>query len=299
MAQAGQLLCRRVARTEAPKVGSGQCSRSIHPDFMSRAASARTRNCKPPGTRSEPGFTLIELLVVIAIIAILAAILFPIFARARSQAHISACISNMHQFGLAIALYSEDAKGTLPQAYNIWYPTSTASSNIGWFDAQGNGTWPNYFESLDKYMKAPKVAICPAKPISAIKDSLKALWYTDSPRNTKKSKWYGAVYTPCGYNFAEGQLRNSYGAPFAPNSYATIAWSRPGNPVKLDSFDYASLNATQASTIMLYCMSGTWVITWSPSFVDKIAHGSHDRGTPALFADLHVRFAQWDRVGNL
>ncbi|MDI9582915.1 MAG: prepilin-type N-terminal cleavage/methylation domain-containing protein, partial [Acidobacteriota bacterium] len=54
------------------------------------------------------GFTLIELLVVIAIIAILAAILFPVFARAREKARQTACLSNLKQIGLGAMMYSQD-----------------------------------------------------------------------------------------------------------------------------------------------------------------------------------------------
>ena len=65
--------------------------------------------------RESVGFTLIELLVVIAIIAILAAILFPVFAQAREKARQSSCLSNMKQLGLAFALYIQD--------YDSLYPT--------------------------------------------------------------------------------------------------------------------------------------------------------------------------------
>jgi len=54
------------------------------------------------------GFTLIELLVVIAIIAILAAILFPVFAKAREKARAITCISNMKELGLAFMMYAQD-----------------------------------------------------------------------------------------------------------------------------------------------------------------------------------------------
>jgi prepilin-type N-terminal cleavage/methylation domain-containing protein len=56
----------------------------------------------------KKGFTLIELLVVIAIIAILAAILFPVFSRAREQARKTACLSNTKQIGTALQMYMQD-----------------------------------------------------------------------------------------------------------------------------------------------------------------------------------------------
>src|SRR6476646_9444866 len=63
---------------------------------------------------SRSGFTLIELLVVIAIIAILAAILFPVFAQARDKARQAACLSNCKQLGLAWSMYAQDYDETSP-----------------------------------------------------------------------------------------------------------------------------------------------------------------------------------------
>jgi prepilin-type N-terminal cleavage/methylation domain-containing protein/prepilin-type processing-associated H-X9-DG protein len=70
--------------------------------------------------RRSSGFTLIELLVVIAIIAILAAILFPVFAQARESARKTSCLSNMKQLGTAVMMYIQDYDGAYPLA---WYPT--------------------------------------------------------------------------------------------------------------------------------------------------------------------------------
>src|SRR5437660_5346619 len=63
--------------------------------------------------RERRGFTLIELLVVIAIIAILAAILFPVFAQAREKARQASCMSNLKQFGVATQMYTQDYDETL------------------------------------------------------------------------------------------------------------------------------------------------------------------------------------------
>src|SRR5436853_7431745 len=65
------------------------------------------------------GFTLIELLVVIAIIAILAAILFPVFAQARESARITSCLSNMKQIGLSWNMYAQDYDETYPLSRRV------------------------------------------------------------------------------------------------------------------------------------------------------------------------------------
>src|SRR5579863_3850625 len=81
--------------------------------------------------RRRTGFTLIELLVVIAIIAILAAILFPVFAKARSQARKTVGLSNLKELGLATMMYVQDYDETLPY-YNWGQMCCTETANTGY-----------------------------------------------------------------------------------------------------------------------------------------------------------------------
>src|SRR5262245_62991964 len=70
--------------------------------------------------RRPSGFTLIELLVVIAIISVLAAILFPVFAKARGSARESTALSNLKQIGAALSMYAADYDEHLPDRWPIW-----------------------------------------------------------------------------------------------------------------------------------------------------------------------------------
>ena len=111
------------------------------------------------------GFTLIELLVVIAIIAILAAILFPVFAQAREKARAISCLSNTKQVGTATMMYSQDYDEVL-YGYRFQGPTGT---NMNPFAADplvsANAKRPIFFNQLlNPYVKNDGIWRCPSKP---------------------------------------------------------------------------------------------------------------------------------------
>src|SRR5262250_1157739 len=115
------------------------------------------------------GFTLIELLVVIAIIAILAAILFPVFARAREAARKTSCLSNMNQLGKATAMYVQDYDEQFyPHRFNC--PQKAPCNPLM---AENGGPFPGitgaaqqkifWISLLQPYHKNYQVFVCPSK----------------------------------------------------------------------------------------------------------------------------------------
>lgn len=99
----------------------------------------------------KTGFTLIELLVVIAIIAILAAILFPVFARAREKARQASCQSNLKQIGIAVLMYAQDYDERVLKQQPCW---------------NGTNAWPNgsarWWEAIQPYVKNTQLIVCPS-----------------------------------------------------------------------------------------------------------------------------------------
>jgi prepilin-type N-terminal cleavage/methylation domain-containing protein/prepilin-type processing-associated H-X9-DG protein len=128
-----------------------------HPEKAVKAfwhTAAKEGNARMYKARRK-GFTLIELLVVIAIIAILAAILFPVFARARAKARQAKCQSNLKQLGLAFLMYTTDNDEMLP----AWGYGDTGSPNNG--VAEGFYSWDSV---IMPYMRNQDILICPNNP---------------------------------------------------------------------------------------------------------------------------------------
>jgi prepilin-type N-terminal cleavage/methylation domain-containing protein/prepilin-type processing-associated H-X9-DG protein len=135
------------------------------------ACASRTR--RP--LKSTVAFTLIELLVVIAIIAILAAILFPVFAQARSKARQTACLSNMKQIGSGLMMYTQDYDETLPGNHRDANGVSQdggIARPLGFMEPTVAGvpaTYRNWARDVQPYIKNTQVYVCPqAVPRSTV-----------------------------------------------------------------------------------------------------------------------------------
>jgi prepilin-type N-terminal cleavage/methylation domain-containing protein/prepilin-type processing-associated H-X9-DG protein len=160
----------------------------------------------------KPGFTLIELLVVIAIIAILAAILFPVFAQARDKARSAACLSNLQQIGKALMMYAQDY-----DEKTTWFWNAGAAKQN--FFA---GYW---YQLLLPYTKNIQVFICPSVG-------------TRGPDHNNNGDYCYPDLKPlpnlnrCGYGFNFGHVNYGGGDPYFIPSGETKSMAAIGEPAR-------------------------------------------------------------------
>ena len=198
----------------------------------------------------KSAFTLIELLVVIAIIAILAAILFPVFGRARENARRSSCLSNLKQMGLGVMQYTQD--------YDENYPLWNNNDSSGW----NKHSW-DY--QIQPYVKSTQIFVCPSDSTTVSVDPKRSYSANCGDSNTTTDD-----DRPLNY-----QNKSISIAKLVDSSGTILITERPNAANKLGSESWSEVKSP----------SGT-----NPQLNSPLTTPSHFDGWAYMFCDGHAKW---------
>ncbi|MDR3707302.1 MAG: DUF1559 domain-containing protein [Capsulimonadaceae bacterium] len=248
------------------------------------------------------GFTLIEILIVIAIIAILAAVLFPVFSQAREKARQTACASNLKQLGLACSQYEQDYDETVPCGLNNW------GGGRGWAG------------QIYPYVKSLAVFLCPddTNPIDVISYGCNSnmVGYSSTaspgpyPIPAQVSMMISPAKTVMLFEVKNARLLSGVllSSPQEQNSPV----GNGVNSLSTNSLCNGILSATTTATTVKYATgilanayaSGDGTNSDNPASITAtnsfftVATGLHQSGANFLMADNHVKWLQPTVVGG-
>ncbi|RYZ76662.1 MAG: DUF1559 domain-containing protein [Proteobacteria bacterium] len=224
---------------------------------------------------NRSAFTLIELLVVIAIIAILAAILFPVFGRARENARRSSCQSNLKQIGLGILQYAQDYDETYPMNVQV---EVTNDNGWGYF-----GTW---MYTTFPYVKSTQIYKCPSGPSGQFEQTY-GMWKGSEPVTRFPGvNNYGAnePVIPAIY----------YGRP--PKKIAEIQ-SSALVPMIFDCTGPIGAGSRVFNANYIETSEGGWINATPTTLQNGLDR--HLNGANIGYADGHVKFANVSTIANM
>lgn len=254
-------------------------------------------SARPDAQRRHRGFTLIELLVVIAIIAILAAILFPVFATAREKGRQAVCQSNLKQFMMAIIQYTNDSDEKMPLSVS-------GNAQVGPASAQANGIAEfGVHVQIMPYIKNRGMFQCPDD------NGMKGAGCTSGGKpcagETIADAW-GSSYKYTKENFSIFPNSTAVNPPPTPYSFsnptkyticaAASQIGQPGGPYNRNPpFPMpVSFFLRPAETRVMRCFVAPWEET--PAGGGPIAPGNpavcHPNGEVIAFADGHVKWVK-------
>lgn len=206
------------------------------------------------------GFTLIELLVVIAIIAILAAILFPVFTQAKKKAESTSCQSNLRQLGIAFASYRTDY-GRMPYMLMV--------------DETGSNYW-RWVNAVYDYVRNDQLFACPSNPV-----------YTDGQsRPSVRARLPETSYFYCSYyleELAETEIEDPSGTIMVMDG-----WFFKGGG-GINGANYPLFDSPWASAYVM----ADWVSNEPTQYIDQITLDKmhrHGAGVNVVYVDGHVKF---------
>jgi prepilin-type N-terminal cleavage/methylation domain-containing protein/prepilin-type processing-associated H-X9-DG protein len=237
--------------------------------------------------RRRSAFTLIELLVVIAIIAILAAILFPVFSKARAKARQAACISNLRQLGTALNMYATDYDDKLPALNPVPGVVPNFQWTFSWHnDPFGLPCLANLVNSLNPYTKNY------------------GIWYCqDDP--------FRSEATALAVGLGLTGLATSWGDPAAAQagvvgySYCTQwdTWSGGQDPLCPGPFEALKITGVEApASQVVLCDNGLDLLDDPPYQSGVMSGTAHSGGSDFLFLDGHVKWVvkgQWTQAAGV